>query len=176
MVRSNLSASSRKEGTQGAVAILKKKKKESKVVYLKTQIQWILCYGKLENEIERFGGTHHEILGMHLVFGKEKGNLKELSKKVNLMSEILARLVLRNEHPRKPHDKQIVTAKWRAIWREKRTMLWILCGEGPETRQRDRAVTGKSANKRGRTSFCSQFPSVHNSAITRCNASDSFAS
>ena len=39
MVRSNFSATSRKEGTQGAVAILRKKKKESEVVYLKTQIQ-----------------------------------------------------------------------------------------------------------------------------------------
>ena len=31
-----------------------------------------------------------------LKFGKEQGNLEALSKKVNLMSEILARLVLRN--------------------------------------------------------------------------------
>ena len=38
MVRSNLSARSRKEGTQGAVAFLREKKR-SKVVYLKTQIQ-----------------------------------------------------------------------------------------------------------------------------------------
>ena len=37
MVRSNLSAKSRKEGTQGAVAFLREKK--SKVVYLKIQIQ-----------------------------------------------------------------------------------------------------------------------------------------
>ena len=36
-------------------------------------------------------------------------------------------------------------------------MDWILRGEGPETRQRDRAVTRKSANTRGRTSFCSRF-------------------
>ena len=35
----------------------------------------------------------------------------ELSKKANLMSEILARSVLRNEHLRKPQDKQIVTVK-----------------------------------------------------------------
>ena len=50
MVRSNLSARSRKEGTQGAVAILRGEK--SKVVYLKTQMQWILFYGKLENWYE----------------------------------------------------------------------------------------------------------------------------
>ena len=56
-----------------------------------------------------------EILRMHLVrnskFGKEKGNLEALSKKANLMSEILARLVLRNNHLKKPHDKQVVPAK-----------------------------------------------------------------
>ena len=44
------------EGTQGAVPI--PRKKTSKVMYLKTQIQWILFYGKL---------AHHEILRMHLV-------------------------------------------------------------------------------------------------------------
>ena len=38
MVRSNLSAGSRKEGTQGTCAM-----------YLKTQIQWFLFYGKLKN-------------------------------------------------------------------------------------------------------------------------------
>ena len=44
-------------------------------------------------------------------------------------------------------------------------MKWILRGEAPESRQRDRAVTGKSANERGRTSFCSRFRSVRNSSI-----------
>ena len=70
------------------------------------------------------------------------------------MSEILARLVLRNEHLRKPHDKQIVTAKYRGNCREKCTMLskrdyaqmeWTLRGEGPKTLCWYRAVTGKSA-------------------------------
>ena len=37
--------------------------------------------------------------------GKKKDNLEALSKKVNLMSEILARPVRRNEHLREPHDK-----------------------------------------------------------------------
>ena len=46
MVRSNLSARSRKECTQGAVAILREKKR-SKVVYLKIQIQRSLFCGKL---------------------------------------------------------------------------------------------------------------------------------
>ena len=59
--------------------------------------------------------------GTKLKFGKEKGNLEALSKKVNLMSEIVARAVLRNEHLRKPHDNKIVPAKQRGIWREKYT-------------------------------------------------------
>ena len=52
------------------------------------------------------GCTRYEI-----EFGKEKGNLEALSQKVNLVSEILARPVLTNNHLRKPHDKQIVPAK-----------------------------------------------------------------
>ena len=58
-----------------------------------------------------------------LKFGKGKDNLEALSKKVNIMSEILARPVRRIEHLREPHDKQIETAKQRGIWREKCTML-----------------------------------------------------
>ena len=49
---------------------------------------------------------------------KKRAIWKHYPKKVNLMSEILARPVLRNEHLRKPHDKQIVPAKQRGIWRE----------------------------------------------------------
>ena len=63
---------------------------------------------------ERFGGTHLKLLGCALYkieFEKEKGNLQVLSKKVNLMNEILARLFLRKNHVRKPHDNQIVPAK-----------------------------------------------------------------
>ena len=37
------------------------------------------------------------------------------------MSDILARLGLRNEHLRKPQDKKIVPAQQRGIWREKYT-------------------------------------------------------
>ena len=42
---------------------------------------------------------------------KQKVNLEQLSQKVNLMSEILARPVRRNNHLRKRHYKKIVTAK-----------------------------------------------------------------
>ena len=73
------------------------KKKTSKVAYLKTQIQWILLYKKV---------AWHKI-----GFGKEKGNLEASSKTVNIMSEILARPSLTNNHLRKLYDKQIVPAK-----------------------------------------------------------------
>ena len=52
------------------------------------------------------------------MFGIEKGHLRALSKKVNLMSEILARPSLKKEHPEKPQDKKSVPAKQRWIWRE----------------------------------------------------------
>ena len=64
--------------------------------------------------IERFGGTHLKFLGCiwnKIEFGKERGNLEQFSQKVNFISEILARPVRRNNHLRKPHDKQIVPAK-----------------------------------------------------------------
>ena len=64
IVREN-PARGRKEGTQGSVAILKEK--TSKVVYLKTQIQWILFYGKLENWDWTLRRDTPEILRMHLV-------------------------------------------------------------------------------------------------------------
>ena len=67
------------EGTQGAVASLKEKKK-SKVVYLKTQIQWVLFYGKLKNWDWTLRRNTPEILRMHLVRNKnsvkKKGNLE----------------------------------------------------------------------------------------------------
>ena len=47
MVRKKPSARSRKEGTQGALAILREKR--SKVVYLKTKIQRCLFCAKPEN-------------------------------------------------------------------------------------------------------------------------------
>ena len=57
------------------------------------------------------------------------------------MSEILARLVLRNSHLRKPHDKQTVPAKKRGIWQEnvqarsrRQSYVLLFCGR----RQRHR--------------------------------------
>ena len=59
-------------------------------------------------------GTHLKFSGCiwyKIELVKGKGNLEALSKKVNLMSEIFARLVLRDNHVSKPHDKQILPAK-----------------------------------------------------------------
>ena len=55
-------------------------------------------------------------------FGKEKGHLEALSKKVNFMSEIFARRSSRKEHLRKPHDKKSAPAKQQGIRREKYTL------------------------------------------------------
>ena len=57
-------------------------------------------------------------LGTKFEFGKENGNVEEFSKKVNIMSEILAHPGLRNEHLRKPQDKKIVPAKQHGTWRK----------------------------------------------------------
>ena len=123
MVRSNLSARSRKEGNQGAVAILREER--SKVVYLKTQIQWILFYGKLENAdwtLRRDTPWNSgDAPGAKLQFGKEKDNLEALSKKVNLVSEILARPVLRRNTWGNLTTSRLWQQKQRGTW-QKSTM------------------------------------------------------
>ena len=65
-VRSNLKARSRKESTQGPVAIQNEKKNVQGCVSQNTDPMNSILW-KAGNEIERFGGTHHEILEMHLV-------------------------------------------------------------------------------------------------------------
>ena len=82
---------------------------------------------------ERFGGTHLKFSGCNLdknEFWKENGNLEALSEGVNFMSEIFARPGRRNNHLRKPHDKQIEPAKQRGIWRE------IFLSSSPRTKLR----------------------------------------
>ena len=97
MVRSNLSARSRKEGTQGAVAVLREKKsprlhlKNSDPINSTLRKAGELGLNAPAGHTMKFSGrTWYE-----LIFGKEKGNLEALSRKVNLMSEILARPFLR---------------------------------------------------------------------------------
>ena len=111
------SEKSKKESTQGAVAILKGRK-----VHCVSQNS-----GPQKSILRKAGQTRlnasagHTIkfsgaLGTKFKFGKEKGHLEALSKKVNLMSEILARPSLRKEHLRKPQDKKNVPAKQHGVW------------------------------------------------------------
>ena len=112
--------------------------------------------------------------GAKLNSGKKRAIWRNYPKKVNLTSEILARPSLRNS----TWWNFMISRLWQQnsvefgeknvqCWARETyaQMKWILRGEAPETRQRDRAVTGKSANERGRTSFCSRFRSVRNSSI-----------
>ena len=75
-------------------------------MYLKTRRQRILFTGKLES----WDWTLRRDTPENFQEGK-KGNPEAPSKKATLMSKILARPVLRNNHLRKPHDKQVVPAK-----------------------------------------------------------------
>ena len=93
----------RKEGTQGSVAILRTMK---------------------------FSGC----IWYELKFGKEKGNLEALSQKVNFISEILARPVLRNN----TWGNLTTSRLWQQSsveFGEKHAQCWAreVCGEGPET-------------------------------------------
>ena len=56
----------KEEGTQGAVAIVRRKKRPRLCISrLRSNEFYSTESGRIETE--RFGGTHHEILGMHLV-------------------------------------------------------------------------------------------------------------
>ena len=99
MVRSNSSSRSRKEGVQGAVAILRRKRVQGCVSQNSLRYHEFYSTETKRIGIERFGGTHHEVLGCSWC---ETNSGKK-----------------RDEHLRKPHDKKIVTAKQRGIWPEK---------------------------------------------------------
>ena len=121
MVRSNLSAKSRNEGTQGAVAILREKKRVQGCVSQNSDPMNSILRKARELGLNALAGHTMKFSGCtwyELNFGKEKGNLEALSKKVNLMSEILARPSLRKEHLRKPQDKKSGPAMQHGIWRK----------------------------------------------------------
>ena len=106
------SARSRKEGTQASVAILERKKK--RCVAQDSDRNNSLLRNVEELGLTASAGHTRKFSGCiwcESGLGKEKGNLEALLKKVNFMSEILARLVLKNNHLRKPHGKQVVPAK-----------------------------------------------------------------
>ena len=112
---------SKSESNQGAVAILK----EKKVQGCASQNS-----GPKKSTLRKAGQTRlNDSAGHALKFSgrtwyevqirERKGHLEALSKKANLMSEILARRSLMKEHLRKPHDKKRTPAKQHGVWREK---------------------------------------------------------
>ena len=118
----------RKESTQGAVATTEGNK-ESKVVYLKTQIQWILFHGKMENwdwtlrqahTMKFLGCVRHETK----VRERKGESGRNYPKRWTSWAKSLRAAVLRNNHLRKPHDKQVVPAKWRGIWPGNMHNVW----------------------------------------------------
>ena len=113
-------ARGREAGTQGSVAILTERQKnvqgcvsqDSDPMNSVPRKVGELGLNALAGHTMKFSGcTWYKI-----EFGKEKGNLEALSKKVNLMIEILARPVSKNNNLRKLHDKQVVPARQRGIW------------------------------------------------------------
>ena len=79
--KSNLSAWSRRRYSRNSFY---SEKKRSTVVYLTTQIQWILFFGQLKNWDWTLRRDTPEILRMHLIqnwIRERKGNLEALSKK-----------------------------------------------------------------------------------------------
>ena len=97
------------------ISCCSEREKTSRVVYLKTKNHWILFYGKLKNWNWTLGrdrpGNSQDALGTKLNSGKKRTIWSYFPKKVNFMSEILARPVWRNSHLRKLHDKYIVSVK-----------------------------------------------------------------
>ena len=111
---------SRKEGTPGAVAILREKQVQG-CVSQNPDLQESVPRKAEQVRLNASAGhtiNSQDAPGTKFEFGKEKGHLQELSKKENLMSETLARPSLRKEHLRKPQEKKIVPAKQRGTWRK----------------------------------------------------------
>ena len=150
-------------------------KKGPRLCISKTQIQWILFHGKLANEIERSGGTHHEILGMHLV--RNENSEKKRAKSGGIIQK-------GDPHERNPcapvFEEQTLeetlrqansdsTVAWNG--RDKCTMMskrdissdWRGYLEKVQRSCDSTDREWESTNKRGRTSFCSWFRSVRDS-------------
>ena len=106
---------------------------------------------------------------MHLVqnlkFGKRKGQSGGIIQKGEPHERNPCAPGFEEQHLTKPHDKQIVTAKQRGIWREKCTLLSkrdLGSDKKGYLEKVQRSYDGtdrekESANKRGRTSFVHDF-------------------
>ena len=168
MVRSNFSAGSRKEGTQGTVAFLKKN--TSKVVHLKTQIQWILFCGKLENWDWTLRRDTPETLRMQLVQNwireRKRATWRQYPKRwTSWVKSLRARFWGVNTWGNRTTSRlwQQGSVEFgekkaqccaREIWSSDRKET---LREGPKTVSRHWPRLGKSANNRGRTSFVRDF-------------------
>ena len=75
--REKPSKKSRKESTQGAVAILRGKKGPSLCIS-KFRSKEVYSAESWANEIERFGGTHHKIFKTRLVRNSNLGNKRAI--------------------------------------------------------------------------------------------------
>ena len=110
---------SNKLGTPGAVAILKENEVQGCVSHNSDPEKSIQ---RKAGELRSNASAGHTIKlserTWYQILSREKGHLKKLSKNVNLMSEIFARLNLRMEHLRRLPDKKIVPAKQHRTWRE----------------------------------------------------------
>ena len=115
------SKTSKSERPQGAVSILEEKVQGC---VSKFRFKEVFSAEILAKEIERFEETHQKILMMHLVRNsireRKQGNLEALTKKVNLMSEILARQSLRKGTPEQTSRQKEYASK--AAWHLARNM------------------------------------------------------
>ena len=141
-VRSNLSAGSRKESTQGTVDILRRTR--SKVVYLRIQIQWIVFHGKLEIWDWTLRRDAREILRItwyKIDFGKEK---RAIWKQYPKRWTSWAKSLLERFWGMNTWGNLMTSRLWQQVsveFGEKCTMLskrdscseWILRREGPKT-------------------------------------------
>ena len=128
------STRSRKEGTQGAVAILREKR--SKVVYLKTQIQWILFHGKLEKwDLNASAGHTMKFSGCTWYETKIPKRWTSWAKSFRVWfwgTNTWGNLTtsrLWQQRSVEFGEKKCTRWAWE-IWAQ---IKWVLCGEGPET-------------------------------------------
>ena len=178
------SARPRKEGTQGAVAILRQKNPRLCISRLRSNEFYSTESWRIG--IERFGGTHHEVFRMHLVRnwirerkgqsggiiqkgephernpcapGFEEQPPEETSREADCASKAAWNFARKNAHAEQERFK----LRWKGYFKKVQKPCYGI--------DRD----WWSASKRASTCFCSWCRSVRDSAIARRNASSSIA-
>ena len=120
MVRSTLSARSRKEGTQGAVVILREKRVQGCVSQNSDPMNSI---PRKAGELGLIASAGHNIkfsgcIWYESKFGKRERQFGGIIQKGKPHERNPSAPGFEEQHLRKPHDKQIVTAKSLGIWRK----------------------------------------------------------